>query len=216
MSNYRYTTPAPQRKRKTKNEKNKKSFLGAFVAIIITAAVFVSIIIVIVNSFQSSSSDFQKAQYPTKYENIVNEMSQKYQVEKKLIFAVIRTESHFDPDAGSSAGAMGLMQIIPETFEWLQIYYNGEVTMNSEYLYDPEVNIEYGTMFLRYLLEKYSVEETAVAAYNAGFGIVDEWLSDSSYSPDGKTLSYIPYDETANYVVKVENAKLKYESIYNM
>lgn len=109
------------------------------------------------------------------------------------------------------------MQLMPYTFEWLQNYYDGEITMDTESLYDPDTNIKYGTMFLAFLLDRYEgCEETAVAAYNAGFGAVDEWLNDSNYSSDGLTLDYIPYAETSQYVIKVETAKENYIDVYNL
>lgn len=112
---------------------------------------------------------------------------------------------------------MGLMQLMPDTFEWLQSYYDGEVTMDDESLYEPEINIDYGTRFLAFLLDRYdNHEETAVAAYNAGFGAVDEWLADSECSSDGINLDYIPYDETRAYVERVEAAKQAYIDTYGM
>ncbi len=164
-----------------------------------------------------SGCSIDKAQYPLKYENFVDKYSAEYGVNDELIYAIIKTESNFEPNAESSAGAVGLMQLMPETFEWLQSYYNGEVTMYSESLYEPETSIKYGTMFLGYLLSIYgSSEETAVAAYNAGVGAVNQWLSDPECSNDGTTLYYIPYDETRAYVQKVENAKKNYKDVYGL
>ena len=193
--------------------KKKKTGMIVLAATILFTAIA---IMVAFYAFLSDGNDFEKAAYPMKYQDEIEAAAWEYGVDQALIYAVIRTESGFDPDAGSSAGALGLMQIIPETFEWLQTYYNGEVTMETEMLYDPQVNIEYGTMFLKFLLERYEPEETAVAAYNAGFGAVDQWLSDNAYSDDGKSLTYIPYPETAEYVVKVENAKEKYKQLYRL
>lgn len=164
-----------------------------------------------------SSCSVDKAHYQLEYQELVTKYSNKYNVSDELIFAIIKTESNFEPEAESSVGAIGLMQLMPYTFEWLQNYYDGEITMDAENLYDPETNIEYGTMFLAFLLDKYDgCEETAVAAYNAGFGAVDEWLDDSSCSSDGITLDYIPYTETSQYVIKVETAKERYIDVYNL
>lgn len=164
-----------------------------------------------------SSCSINKAHYQLEYRDLVSKYSNEYEVSDELIYAVIKTESNFDPDAESSVGAIGLMQIMPYTFEWLQTYYDGEVTMDTESLYDPEISIKYGTRFLAFLLDRYeNCEETAVAAYNAGFGAVDEWLMDESCSSDGITLYYIPYSETHNYVLKVENAKENYKDVYGL
>ena len=88
--------------------------------------------------------------------------------------------------------------------------------MGADKLTDPETNIDYGAKFLKFLLERYESEQAAIAAYNAGFGAVDSWLSDSQYSSDGVHLDTIPYNETSNYVVKVENAREKYKELYQL
>lgn len=173
--------------------------------------VIVALIVVIV-MLLNSGKELKKSIYPTEYSEYVYKYSQEYDIDPNLVFAIIKTESNFDPNAGSNAGALGLMQLMPDTFDWLQQYKNGEITMDTSQLYDPETNIQYGCIFLEFLLEKYAIEETAVAAYNAGFGAVDGWLTDSNYSTDGETLYYIPYPETAAYVDKVENAKICYEN----
>lgn len=164
-----------------------------------------------------SSCSISKAQYQIEYKDLVTKYSQKYNVSDELVYAVIKTESNFDPDAESSVGAIGLMQLMPYTFEWLQTYYDGEITMDESSLYDPEISIKYGTLFLSFLIERYdNHEETAVAAYNAGFGAVDGWLGDETCSSDGITLEYIPYPETRAYVKKVETAKENYIDVYGL
>lgn len=152
--------------------------------------------------------------YPLKYEDEVNAASEKYNVEKALIYAVIKTESNFDPDAKSSVGAMGLMQIMPETFTWLNTHHIKDETHKLEDMYDPKINIEYGTQLLAVLLEKYDNEETAVCAYNAGVGNVDEWLKDPECSDDGVTLKSVPFSETDNYRKKVARNKSTYIELY--
>lgn len=178
------------------------------ISCILIVVALIAVIVMLVNSGQQ----LKKSIYPTEYSEYVYKYSQEYNIDPNLVFAIIKTESNFNPDAGSHAGALGLMQLMPDTFDWLQQYKNGEITMDTAQLYNPEINIQYGCIFLEFLLEKYTVEETAVAAYNAGFGAVDGWLEDSNYSTDGETLYYIPYPETAAYVEKVENAKNCYES----
>ena len=152
--------------------------------------------------------------FPLKYESEVNAASEKYNVEKALIYAVIKTESNFDPAAKSVAGAMGLMQIMPDTFTWLNSYYVKDDSHKTEDLYDPKINIEYGTQLLSILLEKYGVEDTALCAYNGGVGNVDEWLKDPEYSDDGKTLKAVPFGETDNYRKKVARNKSVYIELY--
>lgn len=152
--------------------------------------------------------------YPLSYSQEVERYSKEFGVDEDLVYAVMKTESGFREDVESYAGAVGLMQLMPETFEWLQEDLDGEVIYTAESLKTPEVNIRYGTYFLSYLLDVYGDEGTACAAYNAGMTTVEEWLDDSRYSKDGKTLSEIPYNETADYVRKVRETKEMYERIY--
>ena len=152
--------------------------------------------------------------YPLKYEKEITAAAEKYHVDKALIYGVIKTESNFDPDAKSHAGAIGLMQLVPDTFTWMQTYYKEENNYVFEDLYDPALNIDYGAEVLSVLLEMYEVEETAVCAYNAGMGNVDAWLKDPEYSDHGKTLKKIPFKESENYVKSVERNKSIYNELY--
>ena len=152
--------------------------------------------------------------YPVKYEDAVEKYSSEYGVDKTLVLAVIKTESSFDPNAESEAGALGLMQLLPDTFDWLQTK-TGEKLETNELL-KPEVSIKYGTYFLGILKEKFGEDETVIAAYHAGINRVAGWLTDSKYSSDGKTLDNIPYNDTRHYVSKVMNAKNIYYNFYKM
>lgn len=153
--------------------------------------------------------------YPQKYAALVEENAAAFSVDKDLIYAVIRTESGFRPEVESHAGAIGLMQLMPSTFDWLQEKLDGEVIYTVNRLTEPEINVRYGTYYLSVLLEKYDGSTaTAAAAYNAGTSNVDGWLADSACSSDGRTLTKIPYKETESYVKKVEHAMDMYKKIY--
>lgn len=121
-----------------------------------------------------------------------------FKVPFPLVLAVIRTESDFRPNAVSDAGACGLMQLLPETFSFLREDAFGEDLPDSA-IFDPTVNIRYGTYYLSYLFEKFGNWFTALAAYNAGEGRVSAWLKDTRLAPDGR-LEHIPFSETAQYV----------------
>ncbi len=153
--------------------------------------------------------------HPKTYEEIVKTYSEEYDVPEDLIFSVIKVESGFDPYARSSAGAVGLMQMMPSTFEWL----TGEEHLNENLsalrLTDPEVSIRYGTYYLRYLYLKFENWDTVLAAYNGGEGNVAKWLDDPEYSDGQGNLTYIPFEETSNYVKKVNDAMAKYEQQSN-
>lgn len=148
--------------------------------------------------------------YVKKYEDEVLAAAEKYGLEPALVFAVIRTESSFDPNAVSPAGAKGLMQIMQTTGEWVCLRMGDE--FDESRIFEPEYNIGLGCHLLRYLLDKYDGElRFALAAYNAGSGRVDSWLADPAYY-DGQELS-IPFDETRNYVKKVLTAYEKYKEM---
>lgn len=148
---------------------------------------------------------------PLKYEAYVEKYSAEYQVPAPLVYAVIRTESDFDPAAVSSAGAMGLMQMTPETFHWLQSR-TGE-DLPDEALLDPETSIRYGVYFLSVLSDRFPVTDTVLAAYNAGMNAVAGWLEDPQHSSDGQNLTDIPYPETEYYVIKVNRALADYRAL---
>lgn len=162
--------------------------------------------------YKGYSNLYHKA-YPVKYEAYVQQSTEKYGVDEALVYAVIYSESAFDPQAQSNAGALGLMQIMPETYDWLQTHIPQE-NATTDKLLEPQTNIEYGVYMLSYLIERYGDEHTAVCAYNAGMGTVDSWLKQSSFSSDGKTLFAIPYPETSEYVEKVFSVKKTYQNLY--
>lgn len=149
--------------------------------------------------------------YPVKYSEYVEKAAEDYGLDPALIYAVIRTESKFNPNCESHAGAVGLMQMMPDSFKWVQKL--RKTSLDDSELENPSVNIDYGCYLLKYFLKHYKDEKCAVAAYNAGF-VVSDWLKNKKYSPDGKTLENIPYKETEKYVKKVEQTKDMYNKIY--
>lgn len=153
-----------------------------------------------------------KVFYPMKYNEFVEKYSAEYGIEPELVYAVIKTESSFNPDAVSDADAVGLTQITPETFEWIKLKL-GEENKNLS-LCNPETSIKYGAFLLGYLTREFGNTDTALAAYHAGRGRVNGWLEDKEISPDGKTLSKIPIPETAHYVKKVNKALNIYYNLY--
>lgn len=192
-------------------KKNKRKIYGGKVFFTITVLAVIAALSFIIYAFFFASNKMYETVYPEEYKEYVEKYSKEYDIDKALIYAIIKTESNFNQSAQSNVGAIGLMQLMPETFDWLQNRKTGEVTMDTDALLDPETNIQYGCEFLSFLLDRYESEESAVAAYNAGFGAVDQWLQNEAYSSDGIHLDSIPYPETASYVVKVENAKSVYE-----
>lgn len=156
---------------------------------------------------------FERQTHPIKYESFVERYSKEYGVDEFFVYAVIKTESGFRPDAVSSVGASGLMQIMEQTFDWLKYKQGDEQAVYSD-MFDPETNIRYGCFLLGYLVNEFGNEETAAAAYHAGRGVVNEWLCDKSLSSDGVHLDEIPISDTAHYVNKIKKAKAVYVSLY--
>jgi soluble lytic murein transglycosylase len=147
-----------------------------------------------------------RIRYPLHYEQIVRGHAKNYGLDPALVAAVIYQESKFKADAKSESGAIGLMQLKPETAEGIAIRTGGTRFRTSD-LYDPEINVRYGSWYLRHLLDKYGDEKTALAAYNAGQRNVDEWRA------EGKGIQFA---ETRAYVDRVEHLKHVYARAYNL
>lgn len=150
--------------------------------------------------------------YPRRFSGTVSREAEEFGVPEPLVYAVIRAESGFDPNARSRADARGLMQLTGETFRWIAGEHPPENGGTDRY--DPDDNVHCGCALLRRLLDHYGEPETALAAYNAGMGNVDKWLSQPEHSGDGRTLSSIPFPETAAYVKKVMKNWRIYERLY--
>lgn len=193
-------------------KKQKKKGHGVIVGgcIVLTA---VLLALFVFNYYDTAKQQLLELSYPRDYSRYVEKAAEEYELEPSLIYAVIRTESGFNPNAESDAGACGIMQVMPSSFEWLQQIRDCEGRYTEEDLFNPEICIDYGSYLLRYFLDFYGTETSAVAAYNAGF-VVSDWLADPSYSTDGVTLSDIPYPETKEYVNRVTDAKAKYIELY--
>jgi soluble lytic murein transglycosylase len=130
--------------------------------------------------------------------------SANYDINPALLAAVIEQESKFRADAKSSAGAIGLMQLLPDTAKGIAIHTGGSKFVLSD-LYNPEINIRYGAWYLHHLMQRYGDEKTALAAYNAGQQNVDRWRA------EGKGIEF---PETRAYVDKVERLKGIYRRAY--
>lgn len=196
------------RKRKKKKHGCAKGFITVLLLLLVT------VVLICTGVISNLRNHIEKQIYPLEYKQEILLASSTYDFSPEFICAVIHTESKFRADAQSSAGAMGLMQLMPETFMEIALR-RGENRQESDLL-TPEINIDYGVYYLRYLMDTYGYEDiyTACAAYNAGLSNVNEWLKNEEYSYDGKTLHTIPYKETANYVSRIKTAQDMYRSLY--
>ena len=153
-----------------------------------------------------------KHKYRLDYPNEIIACSDEYGLSRYLVAAVIHTESGGRKNAVSPRGAKGLMQIMPDTAEWIAKM-QGRTDYSESELFIPQKNISAGCWYLNYLLNKYGSERCALAAYNAGPGNLDKWLDDPEYSTDGVLIS-IPFGETEKYLAQVYNAYEKYQDLY--
>jgi soluble lytic murein transglycosylase len=156
----------------------------------------------------------QEIKLPLRHEDIIRQQAAEKHVDASLIAAVIYTESHFR-DQTSNAGAKGLMQLMPETADYIARKSGGTRFERTD-LATPQINISYGTWYLRYLLEKYRGNTVlTLAAYNAGEGKVDEWWhAAASRGETFKVAEHIPFPETRNYVHRVLSARAEYRRTY--
>lgn len=153
---------------------------------------------------------FQRRYYPLAYEGFIEDSAIRHRINPYLVAAVIDSESGFDPSAVSGAGAVGLMQVLPSTAQDLRRRgaVSSELTQGKD-LSDPRANIEYGTAYLRYLVDRYHEVETVLAAYNAGLRHTDAWSEQG-----GDIREAIEFPETKDYVLRVVRAREKYERLY--
>lgn len=186
--------------------RNKSNF-GAVVLIIIG----ISIVLGFVFDFTLTKIEYSVYRKPQEYSPYVEKYSAEYDVPEEIVWAVIKTESSFESSVQSHKGAIGLMQMLPDTFKWL----TNDILRDYHdvgMLYHPETNIKYGTYYLSRLYKRFGDWDTAIAAYNGGEGNVSDWMGE-----DGKlTLSEIPWEyfETMSYVVKVNYRAEKYKKLY--
>ena len=150
--------------------------------------------------------------FPVSYGERIDDAAKRYGVDEHLVAAVIRCESGWNDTAQSRAGAVGLMQLMPDTAR--NISDMGMVDTNKynpSNLTDPATNIEYGTAWLSYLQSELSSTDEVIAAYNAGLGTVRNWISEpgSAGIPDA-----ITYPETTHYVKRVNEALRQYSKYY--
>lgn len=153
---------------------------------------------------ESEPGFYLRARYPLEYEHIIRGHARNYDLDPALLAAVIYAESRFDPDARSSAGAVGLMQLLPDTAKGIALRTGGDRFVVAD-LRDPEINVRYGSWYLDHLRDRYRDTRLALAAYHAGPGNVDEWLR------DGRGIRF---PETRAYVDTVTSVRRRYAKAY--
>ena len=202
--------PAPrQRRRGPSRVRVLRRRLGVLAGAVVTGLLV----------FAAVSPFFDKAvqeiALPLRHEDIIRQQAADKALDPALIAGVIYTESRFR-DQTSPAGAKGLMQILPSTADYIARKSGGTAFEQGD-LATPQINIAYGSFYLRYLLDKYDENEVlALAAYNGGEGQVDRWMA--SARAKGETFraaDHIPFPETRDYVGKVLRARAGYRREYS-
>jgi soluble lytic murein transglycosylase len=150
---------------------------------------------------------------PLRHEDIIRQQAHEKHLDPALVAGVIYTESRFR-DQTSNAGAKGLMQLTPSTARFVE-QLSGGSTFEISDLSTPQVNIAYGTYYLRYLLDRYGDNEVlALAAYNGGEGNVDHWVDAARQKGEALSIDAIPFGETRAYVRSVQSAARQYRDNY--
>lgn len=172
--------------------------------------VFILLFLFVVLSFPKWITIF----YPQPHRDLVITASLEYEVDPYLVFGIIRAESKYQTAARSPVGARGLMQIMPETAEWIASQ-KGIADFDTDTLHDPQVNVDFGCWYLASLSREFNGQvPLMVAAYNAGRGTVQQWVAKGTWNGDPDDLENIPFDETREYVRNVLKNYEAYKAIY--
>ena len=156
----------------------------------------------------------KKILYPFPYRAEIEQNAERYQVDEFLAVSVMKVESNFSEFACSPSGACGLMQLMPETAEWIADCLDDEYYSANE-IYDCEKNIKFGIWYLAELeAEFYGNDILTLAAYNAGRGNVKGWMAENDWTKNFSDIDAIPYKETRNYVKRVLQCREKYNELY--
>ena len=209
----RTRTRSGTRKRPTKaqRQRRRKVLRRRLMLLAFAVAAICVLGIVIVRPFADKA--VQEISLPLRHEDIIRQQAEDKGLDPSLIAGVIYVESRFR-DQTSVAGAKGLMQILPSTADYIASKSGGTAFEQGD-LATPQVNIAYGSWYLRYLLDRYDDRVMiALAAYNAGEGNVDRWLADAQAGGRDLQVSDIPFPETRGYVEKVLRARDDYRRTY--
>jgi soluble lytic murein transglycosylase len=147
---------------------------------------------------------YLRARFPLEYEHIVRGHAENHDLDPALLAAVVYVESGFDPNARSEAGALGLMQLLPDTAKGIALRTGGDLFVVAD-LRDPELNVRYGSWYLDHLGARYGDTRLALAAYHAGQGNVDDWIRDETG---------IAFAETRDYIGEVMRMRNVYANAY--
>ncbi len=182
-----------------------------FAALLLAGVLGVTLLVVQSGVFDTAVREIT---LPLRHEDIIRQQAADKALDPALIAGVIYTESRFRDGQVSGAGALGLMQITPQTAADIARK-SGGVLFETEDLASPQVNISYGAYYLRYLLNRFGGDEAlALAAYNGGEGNVRRWVTEAKDRGERFRISRIPFPETREYVQRVRDAERQYRAEY--
>jgi soluble lytic murein transglycosylase len=147
---------------------------------------------------------YLRTRYPLEYEHILRTHAENHGLDPALLAAVVYVESRFDPNAESTAGAIGLMQLLPDTAKGIALRTGGDAFVVAD-LRDPEINVRYGSWYLNHLRDRFGRTDLALAAYHAGPGNVERWQDEGSG---------VAFPETRDYVRRVTELERIYSRVY--
>ena len=207
-------TRATGGRRPTKAQRRRRRQVLRRRALLIAFGVLVSCVLLAIVVRPFADKAVQEISLPLRHEDIIRQQAADKGLDPSLIAGVIYVESRFR-DQTSHAGAKGLMQILPSTADYIARKSGGTAFEQGD-LATPQINIAYGSWYLRYLLEHYHGNELlTLAAYNAGEGKVDEWYRNASArGEDFDVASHIPFPETRSYVGSVLEVRGRYRQEY--
>ena len=208
MSAHAQTRTAARRRPQRRSARVQRRRLGVLLFVAALAA------IALISLKPWADKAVQEITLPLRHEDIIRQQAQEKDLDPSLIAGVIYVESRFR-DQTSHAGAKGLMQLMPATADYIAHKSGGTRFVQGD-LATPQINIAYGSWYLRYLLNRYNGNTAlALAAYNAGEGKVDGWWREAADRGENFTVAdHIPFPETRAYVTKVLDARRKYRREY--
>lgn len=172
-------------------------------------------VVVIIITILINYKSILKKTFPVQYSQSVLKYSAQYNVDPYIIYSIIRVESKFNPYAKSSKGAIGLMQITPQTGEYIANLLNIS-NFDESLLFNPDLNIQFGSFYFSKLFNDFNADiDCALAAYNGGSGNVAKWILTNDEGKKYLDVDKIPFNETRNYVSRVKKIYNIYKFLYN-
>ena len=174
---------------------------------------FLLMIVLIAVGIIFASVYFSLGREHEEYIPLIEKYSQEMNLDEELLAAIVKVESNFNKDAESNMGAIGLMQVLPDTAKWVSDR-NG-LEYDETKLKDPETNILLGSYYFKYLFDMFKSEDLAILAYNGGMGNVNKWIDEGTITNDQRSYSKIPVYETKTYLERIKDNRDLYKIVWD-